>query len=205
MNNVEIKKRLFAFLWVALTACIAVFFIVALCVYTKAPPSGVSDLLSRDDSWLSSTELSSMSGDLEEYSYVTKVYEYSTDGEDIDICWINDEHVTRTSIIHGIVTDENAERNYRVECFVYSDIADKRLIKRTWSDSVTENGDVLTFAESKAPYCNWDSLESGDIRKESYNKGHNYNLLTYTVFFRITVRPGFNDVNVEVKDPNAYY
>ncbi len=196
MNTFKIKKHLFNVAWIVISACVAVFFIIALCVYTKAEPSGVSELLSSDET-LPITELTATPGDLEAYPYVTKVYEYATDNDSINICWVNDESVWRDKIDYGVVVDESAECNYYVECFVYSDIADKQLIKRTWGVTATE-GDVLTLVESKAPYCNRYYQDIGDIKKGSYNKEQDY-IFNYYTFIRITVKPGFDRVGVEVK------
>ena len=198
MNAVKIKKFIFDIAWIVIIVCIAIFFTVAVCVYAKAEPSGTSELLSYDESWHSASELSAMAGDLEAYPYVTKVYEYATDNESVNICWVNDESVLREKIDYGVVADEHAEHNYCVECFVYSDIADKQLVKRTWGISVTE-GDVLTFAETKEPYFYRYCQEIGDIKKGSYNKNHGY-ITRYSTFIRITVKPEFDDIEVEVRN-----
>ncbi len=191
------KKCLYNITWIIICACVAAFFVIALCVYTKVEPSGVSELLSRDETWYSVNELCVMPGNLEMCPYVTKVYEYATDNDSVDICWINDNSVWREKIDYGIVADESSEYNYIVECYVYSDIADKQLIKRTWGVSVTE-GDVLTLAESKAPYCIRSYQDFGDIKKDSYNEESNIMSCYYT-FIRITVKPGFDSVGLEVK------
>lgn len=196
MNMIKIKKLLFNVSWIAVSACVAAFFVIALCVYARYEPSGVSESLPIDDTF-SIDELSVMSGDLEAYPYVTKVYEHVTDNDGVNVCWVNDGSVWREKIDYGIVADESASYNYYVECFVYSNIADKQLVKRTWSVSVNE-GDVLTFVESKAPYLNLHYQEFGDIKKDSYKKEH-INALVYNTFFRITVKPGFDRVVFEVK------
>lgn len=198
MNTVKLRKVLFKIGWIVLSACVAAFFVIALFVYTMAEPSGVFELLSHDESWYSASELSEMSGDLEAFPYVTKVYEYATDNDGVDICWINDDGVWRDKIPYGVVVGQSAEHNYFVECFVYSDIADKQLVKRTWGVSVAES-DGLTLTESKAPYLNKYYNETGDIKKGSYNKANDEKSQYYTTFIRITVKPGFGDVDVEVK------
>lgn len=200
MTSFKIRKLLFGVAWMVICVFAATFFTVALCVYTKAKPDGAAELLSRDETWRSISELSVESGDLEAYPYVTKVYEYATDNDSVDICWVNDDSVWRDKVDHGIVEQESAKCNYSVECFVYSDIADKRLVKRVWGVSVTED-DRLTFVESKAPYFYRYSQETGDIKKGSFNKQDGNKILYYT-FIRITVKPGFDKVELEVKSSN---
>ena len=66
------------FAWIIVAACMAAFFVIALIVYVKAEPDSVTELLNQDDIRLGQTSLSTMSGDLGVYPYVTKVYEYGT-------------------------------------------------------------------------------------------------------------------------------
>lgn len=197
MKILKIKRIIFNIAWIAISFCVTVFFVIALCVYTQVEPSGVSELLPRDDTWHGINELCVMSGDLEVYPYVTKVYDFATDKDSVNICWVNDENVWREKVDYGIVTGASADYNYYVECFVYSNIADKQLIKRTWGVSVIE-GDVLTLVESKSPYCNQLNQDIGDIKKDSYNKDSNY-ILLYRTFIRITAKPNCDKVGVEVK------
>lgn len=200
MNKFNMRKLLYNGAWIIITVCVAVFFVVALCVYINVEPSGDTELLSLDGKY-SINELCVMSGDLEAYPYVTKVYEYTTDGDGVNICWINDDSVWREKVDYGIVTDGSAEHNYRVECFVYSNIADKRLVKRTWGVTATES-DVLTLVESKAPYFARHYQEIGDIKKGSFNK-EGSNELRYNTFIRITVKPSFDSVEIEVRSRNS--
>ncbi len=197
MNN-KAKIYFFNSAWIAVLICVSVFLVTAVCVYAKAAPSGVTDLLTYDESWYSVSELSNMSGDLEDFSYVTKVYDYATDNDSVSVRWVNDGSVYRDRIDYGIVSDETAEHNYRVECFVYSNIADKKLVKRTWGVSVTE-GDILTLVESEVPYCIAEDFEIGDIKKGSYVKTQTERL-RYRTFIRITASPDFDNVKIDVEN-----
>ena len=98
--------------WIIIVACIMVFFIIALVVYVKAEHRSVSDLLTRDNTWMSLEELSSMTGNLEEHSYVTKVYEYDSDEEQLDIRYFKKSD--DADLKYGIVEDASLAYNYHV-------------------------------------------------------------------------------------------
>ncbi len=202
MNMNKVKSFLFRFGWIIVCACVAVFFVVALCVYNFAKPDGVSAILSHEEK-IEYEKMCNSLGDLEEASpHVTKVYEYVSNGESVHILWKNDSYVSMREITYGVVGDVNAEYNYRVECFVYSDIADRELVRRTWDFDVTEGVDLI-FAEGKAPYFFGNPYEGFDIRKESFNSVVVRRQNTIT-FVRVVVKPGYGDVTVEIVEPPQY-
>lgn len=183
----ELKSFLKKFTWIIVAVGISVFFIVALSVYIKVEPNNVTELLNRDNTWLSPEQLSSTSGDLEAYPYVTKVYEYVINGDDLSIEFLSQSY--NAKMTYGIVEDSSAKYNYYVECFVYSSIADKSLVKRTWGISIKE-GDTLLFTETNAPYIARRWFDSyGDIKKKGGD-----DFVWYVTFMRITVKPGCNNI-----------
>ncbi len=176
------------FAWIIVAAGMAVFFVIALIVYVKAEPDSVTELLTRDDTWLSRNQLSSMSGDLEVYPYVTKVYEYRTDKSDLNMSYVNEWHTGEMT--YGVVEDPSAENNYLVECFVFSEIADKALVKRTWGMTVLD-GSTLSFTATEAPnIADRDNDSYGDIKKKGGD-----NFVWYDTFMRITVKPGYDRID----------
>lgn len=194
------KNFMKKFAWIIVAAGMAVFFVIALIVYVKAEPDSVTELLNQDDIRLGQTSLSTMSGDLEVYPYVTKVYEYGTDKSDLNICY--DCEGRSGKMIYGVVEDPSAEYNYFVECFVFSTIADKSLVKRTWGMTVLE-GSTLSLTETEVPYIAKRWYDSyGDIKKKGGD-----NLVWYDTFMRITVKPGYDRIvfsNNEKKNNHVF-
>ena len=172
--------------WIIIVACIMVFFIIALVVYVKAEPRSVSDLLTRDNTWMSLEELSSMTGNLEEHSYVTKVYEYDSDEEQLDIRYFKKSD--DADLKYGIVEDASLAYNYHVECFVYSYIANKQLVRQLWNISVQESKDLL-FTKTDTFNVAQDAALFKDLKK-SYSKTS----MVYITFVRISVKPGLSNI-----------
>lgn len=195
------KNFMKKFAWIIVAAGMAVFFVIALIVYVIAEPDSVTELLNQDDIRLGQISLSTMVGDLEVYPYVTKVYEYGADKSDLNI-----NYVCRWSssgkMTYGVVEDPSAEYNYFVECFVFSTIADKSLVKRTWGMTVLE-GSTLSLTETDAPYIAKRWYDSyGDIKKKGGD-----NFVLYDTFMRITVKPGYDRIvfsNNEKKNDHVF-
>lgn len=169
--------------WIIVAACVAVFFVVALVVYAKAEPNSVSDILIRDGTWVRTEELLKSTDDIEKYPYVTKVYTYESDKPRLYIDYIKGEN--DDDIDYGIIEDPSLPCNYRVEFFVFSDYADKKLVKRLWNMSVDET-DMLTFKKTNIFYNVTNHLYESDLKKRD-TRGSYY----YLTFIKITVKPGF--------------
>lgn len=175
------------FAWIIVAAGMAVFFVIALIVYVKAEPDSVTELLTRDDTWLSREQLSSMSGDLEAYPYVTKVYEYGTNSDNLNIEFRG--NLSNEKLVCGIAEDPSAEYNYFVECFTYCDIANRNSLKRKFKLHVDE-GDVLCIIKGSEPHI-WFGAgdEDADITREGRGE-----YMWIDLFMRITVKPGYDRV-----------
>lgn len=201
INN--IKKLLFRFGWITVCACITAFVVTALLVYNFAKPNGVSAVLPREQN-ADYEKMCNSLGNLEEASpHVTKVYEYVSNDESVHIRWENNEHHLKDKIVYGVVEDGSAEYNCRVEVFVYSDIVDKELIRRTWNFDVTE-GSVLRFVEAESPYFYRQYIEYGDIKKSSYSQQDIDAMYGYSAFIRVIVKNEHNDVSVEIVNTPHY-
>lgn len=184
-----LKSFLKKFTWIIVAVGISVFFIVALSVYIKVEPNNVTELLNRDDTWLSREQLSSMSGDLEAYPYVTKVYEYGTNLESLNINYIGVRSDKR--MVYGIIEDSSIEFNYFVECFLYCEIANRSSLKQIFKLLIVED-EVLKIQESSKPYIWYGAGEdNGDIITNS-----SIDFLWIDIFMRITVKPGYDSIKL---------
>lgn len=179
MNKLKI---LFKYAWAVAAACVAVFFAVALTVYVKAEPENVSELLVRDKSRLNDVQLSTTAGDLEQYPYVTNVYRYETDVTRLDIKYYMKDNYR--DMVYGVVEDADLPCNYLVELFVWSDIADKALVKRWWNVSVDEEQPLTltrTYDYRKAG-SEFDELKKVPVGTPNY----------FVTFVRITAKPEYS-------------
>ena len=171
--------------WLLLAAVLAVLFAMAAAVYYAAVPRNVTALLATTGS-LSYDELMAQPGDLEIYPYVTKVYEYGTDADRLDIAVKGSTPDWR--VPYAVVEDASAPYNIYVECFVRSDIADKALVARLWDVSVREENPLCFVERRGLTTPDWVNRQ-GDLKRQ-----YVFARPQYTTFMRISVRPGFNNV-----------
>lgn len=194
MKQIKYKQFLFKTAWIIIAAFSAVFFIVSLIVYNKAVPKNVSELLLRESSWIDTELLAATEGDLEIYPYITKVKEQEIQKERLNIRYMK-EHMYAPEMSCGTIVDPSISCNYIVEYFVFSDIADKELVKRMWSMSVSQTGtasEEQLLLETGDEY-NTPRLENNmDIKKENA-------LLPqyYETFIRITAKNGTDNFGFE--------
>ncbi len=177
--------------WIVLTACLIALFVSSAAVYYAAVPRNVTALLPMSGS-LSYDELMGQPGDLEIYPYVTKVYEYGTDADRLDIVVKGSTPDWR--VPHAVMEDAAAPYNIYVECFVWSDIADKALVARLWNVSVREENPLYFVERRGLALPDWLN-QQGDLKRQYF-----FAKPQYTTFLRISVRPGFN--NVRLSDMN---
>ena len=181
--------KVFAFVkkhgWLLLSAALAALFATAAAVYYAAVPRNVTALLPMSGS-LSYDELMGQPGDLELYPYVTKVYEYGTDADRLDIVVKGSTPDWR--VPHAVMEDASAPYNIYVECFVWSDIADKALVARLWDVSVREENPLYFVERRGLAAPDWLN-QQGDLKRQYF-----FAKPQYTTFLRISVRPGFNNV-----------
>lgn len=185
--------------WIILGVCAVMFFAVAVTVYAAAKPNTVTELLVEDGSWLDIKTLTETDGDLEKYPYVTRVYS----------CGIDEERAEIQNVMHydykmpyGVITDDAAEHNYLVECFVYSNAADKSVVKRFWN-MTAEYDKKLIITQSEDVRCLYGSGYFGDIKREDDLNDYVF----CKTFIRITARTGCDDIvfkNVMVVDGEVY-
>ena len=121
-------KQLLKWTWAIFAGCIILFFAIALIVYIKIEPENMSEMLSRDRNWLSIENLCATSDNIEKYPYVTKVYQYETNAERLNIKYFKQKD--DSDMNYGVVEDALLSCNYRVECFIYNDMADKEVVKQ---------------------------------------------------------------------------
>ena len=161
-------KQLLKWTWAIFAGCIILFFAIALIVYIKIEPENMSEMLSRDRNWLSIENLCATSDNIEKYPYVKQ-----KDDSDMN---------------YGVVEDALLSCNYRVECFIYNDMADKEVVKQLWDISVYES-DGLVLNKNDRFNVAQDATLFHDLKK-NYSRTPKY----CTTFMRISVKPGINDI-----------
>lgn len=173
--------------WIVLSIVMVIFFACAITVYLVAKPSNVAQRLLLDTAWPDSEELAALSGDLEIYPHVTRVYAYGTNEQRVDIRFAG--IVPDWDITNGILEDPAALYNYYIECFVISDIADKALVRTLWNVAVSET-DGLTLTETHPiKHISYGLNDSGDLKKDYFS-----GFTQFTTIMRITVKPGFHTI-----------
>ena len=179
--------------WIVICACAVVFFTVAVSVYAYSKPSNLVELLDMKDT-LRTSELVETDGDLEAYTYVTKLYTYETDADSLSMNYVyaNNLH-SGMKLDCGIVESQSVRHNYTVECFVRSNIVDKEFVKRLWNIKV-EFDDVLTFMEMNR-VKNVGQIGVSDIKRGSEYSLWRENDVDYQTFIRITVKPGCENID----------
>lgn len=173
--------------WIVLGVCAVMFFAVAAVIYPISKPKNVTELLIEDSSWLDINTLTETEGDLEKYPYVTRVYSCGIDEDSVEIQ--NVMHYDY-KIPYGMVTDDAAEHNYIVECFVYSNAADKSVVKRSWNMTV-ESGEKLVITQGEDVRYLYGEGFFGDIKREAELNEYIY----YHTFIRITAKSGFSNID----------
>lgn len=179
-------KQLLKWTWAIFAGCIILFFAIALIVYIKIEPENMSEMLSRDRNWLSIENLCATSDNIEKYPYVTKVYQYETNAERLNIKYFKQKD--DSDMNYGVVEDALLSCNYRVECFIYNDMADKEVVKQLWDISVYES-DGLVLNKNDRFNVAQDATLFYDLKK-NYSRTPKY----CTTFMRISVKPGINDI-----------
>ena len=164
--------------WLLLAVALAVLFATAAAVYYAAVPRNVTSLLPTSGS-LSYDELMEQPGNLELYPYVTKVYEYGTDADRLDI--VIKGSTADWRVPYAVVEDASAPYTIYVECFVWSDIADKALVARLWDVSVREENPLCFVERRGLTTPDWVNRQ-GDLKRQ-----YVFAWPQYTTFMRICV------------------
>lgn len=186
------SKFIRKFAWIAVVVFIAVFFVVSMIVYFAVEPKNMSGSLRIDESsWNDIYEQIRTTNDLETNKFVTKVYECVSNEDSINISCIIKESDRDWSCV--TVEDENAEYNYRVECFVQSNFADKNYVKQFWNvgwKTYMKDAKSLTFEKTRYVFLAQSAKAFGDIKISNSRE-----LYYFNIYLRIIVRPGYENIN----------